>query len=108
MKSLDAVVHEVTFWQRATFPVRYPLGMTRHLIREAQELEREIAAEVRTGFAGNPDVPRELADVAILLFGIADALGLDLAGVVERKMIENRTRRWKQPDAHGVIEHEEE
>ena len=41
------------------------------------------------------DVGEELADVAIYLMGIAEILGVDLKGEIEKKMEINRNRQYK-------------
>jgi len=41
------------------------------------------------------NVGEELADVAIYLMGLAEILGVDLKGEIERKMEINRNRQYK-------------
>jgi len=40
------------------------------------------------------DMADEIADVVILMNGLADELGLDLESIVTQKMAKNRTRNW--------------
>jgi NTP pyrophosphatase (non-canonical NTP hydrolase) len=47
------------------------------------------------------DVGEELADIAIYLLGLAEMVGIDLAGEVERKMSKNSRRQYQQRD--GVL-----
>lgn len=92
-ESLDELRLEVTEWQRRTFVHRTPHSIATHLLREARELQAE------------PHALEELADVQLLLFGLADELGVNLAQVVRRKLERNKSRTWGTPDADGVVEH---
>lgn len=96
-KSLDELYREVTQWQRETFG-------RQSLVDLFSTLEREVG-ELGMTPPGSDQGREELADVAMVLFEIADVEGVDLAAAIEWKLSINRTRRWGEPDAEGVIEH---
>lgn len=89
--TLDSLRDEVNLWQRDTFLERTPSSIAAHLVKEARELQKA------------PDDLEEMADVALLLFGLAD--GLDLVGAIRAKLEKNKRRTWGEPDAAGVVEH---
>lgn len=91
--TLDSVLAEVVAWQRQTFTYATPASITDHLRREAIEL------------AADPTNLSELADVMLLVAGLASNLGADLTTVVAEKLAINRRRTWGQPDENGVVEH---
>lgn len=90
---LDAVLAEILPWARATFPQATPYSIAKHLEREAVEL------------AKRPTSPGEMADVGILLYELAAAVGVDLPTAMAEKHAENLRRDWGIPDADGVVEH---
>ena len=50
----------------------------------------------------NDEVATEVADVVIVLYRLADRLGVDLGEAIDRKMRINRARRWNVgADGHG-------
>ena len=54
------------------------------------------------------DVGEELADVAIYLMGLAEILGVDLKGEIERKIEINRSRQYKlRNGVHVKVEEED-
>lgn len=72
-------------------------GATAGQIRYRVEKELRKAFDRPTDEAENPEpaaVPVEAADVAIVLFGLAELKGFDLLGEVDKKMAVNRARRW--------------
>lgn len=76
-------------WQVATFgPLPSPsMGVIR-----AQDEMDELADAV---IAGDRDLMgREIADVVIVLSGMAEQLGIDLQAEIDRKMAINRARKW--------------
>lgn len=99
-KSLDELLVAVNAWQQDTFPRSDVMDYFATLKREIAELGRLPMFD--------PRVREEIADVAIVLFGLADRAGVDLASAIEWKLAINRTRRWGEPDAYGVIEHIDE
>ncbi|MFH1468927.1 MAG: nucleotide pyrophosphohydrolase [Pseudomonadota bacterium] len=50
-----------------------------------------------------PEVPRELADVAICLLNLAEAAGVDLAAAVEAKLADNE-RKYPVEQVRGRME----
>jgi hypothetical protein len=90
---LDMLAAEIVAWQRATFPHGTAASAADHLLREAVELQ---------------DVPTdadEIADVFLLIVGVADRAGVNLADAVARKLAINRARTWGEPDEMNVVEH---
>lgn len=95
-ESLDVLAEEVRRWQHATFPRATPASAARHLLKEARELDAA------------PTDAEEIADVLLLIIGVADAAGVDLAAAARAKLEINKTRSWGVPDADGVVEHIDE
>lgn len=110
-------------WQRDNFKQANVPSLLKHLEREMSELK-----DVGTKFVahcGKPDgsfdmsreeytvdhldmlleFRHELADVIILTIALADLLNVDLEKSVIDKMVINKARKWKEPDADGVVEH---
>lgn len=92
-RPLDAVLADVVAWGCATFPHSTDRGKTKHLLKEAAELDR------------HPSSAEEMADVLMILAHLAAAHGVNLAEAVERKLAECHARTWAAPDADGVVEH---
>ena len=90
---LDSVLSEIIPWSKATFPQATPYSIAEHLKREAIEL------------SARPTSTTEIADVAILLFELADAVGIDLAVAMADKHATNLLRSWAAADEFGVVEH---
>lgn len=90
---LASVLADILPWARATFPQATPYSIAEHLRREATELAR------------TPTSAREIADVAILLYELADAVGVDVPVAMADKHAENLRRDWGIADADGVVEH---
>lgn len=90
---LEIVLREVTDWQHAQFPHRTAHSIATHLLEEATELHRE------------PTDAEEMADVLMLLAGLAHFNGIDLAQAVRAKLDKNKARIWGKPDEHGVVKH---
>lgn len=68
------------------------------LTEEVGELAKAIRKTVGMKFDGDTskkDVEEELADVQIVLIGLASLLGIDMAEAVNKKENENRKRNWK-------------
>lgn len=66
--------------------------------RVAARANEEMAKLLRalTANDSDPKALEEVADVAIVLFRLADKLGGDLMDEVNRKMSRNRLRKWEQ------------
>lgn len=86
-KLLDEVgelLAETHAGQRFSGYIRDIAGIIREEVRE------EGGSEYRDGLR------LEVADVAILLYGIAEVAGFDLHAAVDEKMAVNRARKWEQ------------
>lgn len=87
-------------WARETFGVSTPL-------RAATRMNEEVA-ELLAGMSILGQDPRkiheECADVLVVLFVLAERLGVDLMTEVQRKMAVNRARKWKL-DGSGCGQH---
>lgn len=98
--SLIELQKQVGDWQVATFPGQTVQGKIKHLIKEANELLDDPSDEV------------EMADVLILLIGIAKLQGVTVEHLVEvawAKFERAKKRKWPtMPDADGVFHHTEE
>lgn len=93
MRTLQQIVGEINRWQDTVFTRATPVSAAAHLKKEAQELWED------------PYDEEEIADIFILLAGVAHLAGVDLEAAVEKKMKINRERTWGEPDAEGVVEH---
>jgi NTP pyrophosphatase (non-canonical NTP hydrolase) len=85
---------EIQAWATQTFG---NATVERALSRAAEEFQ-ELHDALEEGFvttAWRKQIAEECADVVICLCGVCNALGLDLAEAVERKMAKNRLRTWK-------------
>ncbi len=122
MPSLDQLFDDVNAWQLATFGAqRDALGPIAHLGREVRELhesaERLKVAETFNFSESQPgdllrlraEAAEELADVFMLWVASAQHMGMldDIRTAIASKLAKNKARKWKAPDADGVIEHEE-
>lgn len=67
-------------------------------VGEAVECVRDLDFKPRRRHDGKPEgLPSELADIAIRVFDLAGAMGIDLQGAIVEKMAFNATR----PHRHG-------
>lgn len=84
-------------WQCETF------GPTPNVMRTAARANEEMAELLSHLAIGDTDsVPSEIADIVIVLYGLASALSLDLMEEIDRKMAINRSRKWRITDeGHG-------
>lgn len=87
------ILKDINEWQDVVFKKATPQSASAHLRREANELYE------------SPYDAEEMADIFILLAGVAHLAGVDLVEAVEKKMAINRKRIWGEPDEEGVIEH---
>lgn len=93
---------EITEWQNKTFPNATALSKIIHLKQEVEELQEAES------YLKETEAIKELSDCFILLFGIADKLGLNHSTTwlaIEQKMVINKARKWGKPDANGVVNH---
>ncbi len=68
------------------------------LTEEVGELAKAIRMTVGMKFdskTSKRDVEEELADVQIVLMGLASMLGVDIAEAIDKKEDKNRKRTWK-------------
>lgn len=68
------------------------------LLEEAGELAKAVRKHVGLKFdetTTTKDVEEELADVQIVLLGLAGMLGVDMFDAVVKKEKHNQTRKWK-------------
>lgn len=71
---MDELYREVIEWQEATFPGATVHGTRKHFFREVEELKADCGDKL------------ELADVQIMLWGLANIQGIDLEVAVKKKM----------------------
>lgn len=84
---------EIHEWQLATFPNACALSKFEHLKREIAELGEDITK------------PSEIADCMLLLIGLAKIQGINPIAAMREKLAVNKSRKWGEPDALGVVEH---
>ena len=113
--TLHTVAVDIAAWQTETFgPPRERTGPVEHMAKEVCELHATLDV-LRVCTPGSPqhayyhaDALKELADVFHLMVQVASDLGATpdtFAAAVERKLAVNRQRKWKAPDARGIVEH---
>lgn len=86
----------ISTWATDTFgPVSSNARVAARANEEMAELLRALTADDRSPKAGE-----EMADVLIVLYRLAERLGMDIHKEVDRKMAINRAREWKL-DATG-------
>lgn len=88
----------VSSWATETFG---PAGSN---IRVAARANEEMAELLRCLSAddAHPKAAEEIADVFIVLYRLAERLGVDIFAEVDRKMQVNRQREWKLDNTgHG-------
>lgn len=77
-------------WRLNTFgPSMSTMRIAARANEEMSELLRALSVD-----DGNPKAAVEIADVVIVLYGVATRLGVDLHAEVDKKMEINRARRW--------------
>lgn len=68
------------------------------LMEESGELAKAIRQTIGMGFSKTTsmtDIKEELADVQIILLGLASTLGIDMLEAVREKEAKNSKRTWK-------------
>lgn len=94
---------EVGVWQVTTFKAPdgmraddplFIMAMRKHLKKEVDELELALTSH---HYRPEPEVTEEMADVQILLLGMAARLGVNLEEATLRKLEINRRRKWSNP-----------
>lgn len=98
---------DIGLWQKRTFGER---DLTRGTVNKLKTEAEELALALFT----NDYVPDEagkvrdeIADVGILLFGLAAHLGVDLGAAMADKMDRNRERKWGERQGDGSFQHVE-
>lgn len=111
-RDLGAISHDVAAWQLETFgDAATPHGAVEHLRREANEVWSHFwrdGVRIEVDEVDRDEVAEECADVFFLLVQLATTIGISLADAVDSKLAKNKRRKWKKPDASGVVEHESE
>lgn len=113
--TLHTVAVDIAAWQTETFgPPRQRTGPVEHMAKEVDELRKTLGVLRVCKLGSVPytsvhaDALEELADVFHLMVQVASDLGATpdvFATAVERKLAVNRQRKWKAPDARGIVEH---
>lgn len=105
MTTWEELEDEITAWQAVTFPQATARSTATHLHRETGELLRAIES-------GAPlhEIAEEWADCWFMLNAVRAMLPRtpeQARADVIAKFAKNRARRWKAPDADGVVEHDD-
>ncbi|WP_262691123.1 pyrophosphohydrolase domain-containing protein [Kordiimonas aestuarii] len=89
----------ITVWAEDTFgPAHDHSVLVRRAMLELEELLEATEAGDRA------EIGKETADIAILLYRLMELNGLSLTEEVNKKMAENRARRW-MPKGDGTGKH---
>ncbi len=96
------IQRNIAKWSRKQFPYQSSTSKFKHFEKEVQELRDEIS---KSAFKLSANLPKELADCGILLFGIADLYRVDLHKEMKSKLKINKKRKWHKPDKDGVSYH---
>lgn len=92
--------YTISAWATATFgPVGSNLSVAVRANQEMAELMRALAIADT-----HPKAAEEVADIVIILYRLADRLGVDLHAEIDRKMAINRGRTWLL-DGNGHGQH---
>lgn len=88
----------VSRWAEDTFgPAGSNLRVATRANEEMAELLRALSID-----DNHPETGEELADLQIILWRLADKMGLDIRTEVDRKMATNRKRHWERDGSgHG-------
>lgn len=82
----------ISTWSNDTFG---PAGSNARVAARANEEMAELLRALTSDDA-HPKAPEEIADVVIVLYRLADRMGIDLHEQINAKMEINRKREWKQ------------
>lgn len=81
----------ITEWCDATFgPISSNVRVAARANEEMAELLRALASDDT-----HPKAAEEIADIFIVLYRLADRLGVNIHREIDRKMAINRAREWK-------------
>lgn len=94
-------------WSIQTFgKFQKPHEVHLHLIEECDELFSHLQdGEDKFNNSYLQDVSLEMADIIILLIGLAERHGISLESAILQKHMINLQRRWNPPDENGLIHH---
>lgn len=84
--------------QERGFAIDDPSQKMVMLVEEIGELAKAIRKKVGLKFSATTkqtEIEEELADVQIVLLGLASLLDVDMTAAVAAKEVKNRTRTWK-------------
>lgn len=91
--TIQDLTQEIVTWADGVFPRRTTSSALLKLFEEVGELVRD------------PKAAGEYADIAIMLFDLANMNGVDLAKAIKDKMVINRGRNWSFTET-GTLQHE--
>lgn len=88
----------ISMWAEQTFgPVSSNARVAARANEEMAELLRALTAD-----DNHPKAPEEIADILIVLYRLANRMGVDIHNEVNRKMEINRARKWEMDNTgHG-------
>jgi NTP pyrophosphatase (non-canonical NTP hydrolase) len=95
----------ISQWSRETFGPATPTRAATRMNTEVAELLTLMS--MPQSMAIRLKIEEECADVLIVLYTVANCLGIDLHHTVDEKMSINRARKWKL-DGSGCGQHIEE
>jgi NTP pyrophosphatase (non-canonical NTP hydrolase) len=91
---ISELQNEVGEWHRKTF--KDAPDMEDRILAKLSEEECELSRAWVLGL--DAELADEAADVAIVLLAFCARMGIDLEAEIQRKMLVNRNRTWKQVD----------
>jgi NTP pyrophosphatase (non-canonical NTP hydrolase) len=95
---MNVIQKNIGEFSKKNFPVSNACSKFNHLVREIDEL--------RNALEHSPaQIKSEIADCMILLYDIAEFMGIDAEQEIIAKMEINKNREWGEPDEFGVVEH---
>ena len=99
MKGVKTDIHDIqddiTSWLDGVLPERTPESTW-------IKLEEELAE-----WRSCPTDSAELIDTLVCIYDLADLYGINLSKAMHRKMIVNKSRKWKVCDKTGIMNHDE-
>lgn len=108
--TLEEVFRDVIKWQEETFGEGNPIGIAKHIQKEAGELLEQTELDVVAFGIGmaTPPTQKEIADLFILLINYCNTQKIHvdvIPYIIRHKLQENKMRQWNKPDSDGVITH---
>ena len=108
MNELQQLVDEIGQWSDETFgKVSNGYSKVKHLEKEVTELATEVWFSTDNS-PNNIELRHEFADCFMLLFDAAKKCNFtvdDVMNAMREKLEINRSRKWGEPNEHGVVEH---